>query len=251
MSEPFLSSDNMFADHQTIQNLDANSYKSYDATTGKLLNCIYPQIGPMQIAIDKQYTKANKPTETQYNDLAVGNCKLTNFPKKTHPELYDYLEMEWTIFNKLYINSLNTTNNTSGLVPQYSGKTITCPTDSVPYVLQYSLLTGYNKYIRFCATSDQILRINFTTIGDYYIYKYTDDNIKNDCNTSTCTTPYASFLGHSLQPEPYIKNTDKNDKKDTLIISLSVVGGLIVLGLVIYLLVKLHPKIKRKIKNKK
>ena len=102
MPESSLSKFNMFESNKETNALHANSYKAYDSTTGKILNCHYPQKGPMEIALSGGYTTATNLTLEQYQNLARGGCDLSNYPKDTYPEIYDSFDKD-LLFSKNYI----------------------------------------------------------------------------------------------------------------------------------------------------
>lgn len=227
-------------------------YKSYDSTTGNNINCRFPQKGPMQVAIEGQYTSATAPTAEAYNTVSSGNCDLNKFPEKSYPDLYNDFDKEKIIFNKLYINNLTPGVNSSQLIPTYNEttKNVSCPlANMIPYVLEYYLLTNYTKYARFCATLEQVDQIQFNNIGDYSLFKYTNSDTGQDCQSSSCTTNYAPFLGHNLQPEPFVKNNPSQSNSNKTKIIIGVVAGVIVLGLIIFLLVELTKKNQKEKKN--
>lgn len=243
MPEPPTSKFNMFESNKEPYAYQANSYKSYDQTTGKVLNCYYPQKGPMEIALSGSYTVANNLTEEQYQNLARGGCVLSNFPSATYPELYDSFNKEFAIFQKLYINNITGLLNSANLVPSYSGNTVNCSSAGdayIPYVLEYEMNRDYKRYARFCATQAQINQLQFTTIGDYSVYNYIDNNTKLACQSNNCSTQYPSFVGHNLNTSPVISSTPDDHKQSTTLIIVFVISGVILLILIIFTVVYLR-----------
>lgn len=250
LKEPLLTQFSLFQPTSNIYTLQANSYKSYDSTTGKILNCYYPQKGPMEISLSGSYSVATAPSNiSQYQNLAKGACNLNNFPKATYPEVYESFEKEYEIFQKLYVNNLSGNLTSADLVPTIGTNVISCSGNGyTPYTLEYFLSFDYARYVRFCATQNQINQLQFTTIGDYSIYDYIDNNTKLPCKSSSCSTEYPSFLGHSLNSNPIISNTPNKDNRNNLTYILAGVGGGLLLLIIIFLLVYLYKKDK-KIKN--
>ena len=242
---PYLETSDIYKSFATPYAPYADTYKSYDPSTGNNINCRFPQKGPMQVAKEGVYTTATAPTSEAYNTASSGNCVLSNFPKASYPDLYSDFDKEQIIFNKLYINNLTTGVNSSQLTPDYnnSTKNVSCPlANMVPYVLEYFLLENYTKYARFCATTEQVAQIQFNNIGDYSVFKYINADTGQDCQTSSCTTNYAPFLGHNLQPQPFVRNTPNQNNSNTVKIIVGAVAGVIVLGLIIFLLVEFTKK---------
>lgn len=232
MSEPLLIQHNCFNSFNTLFSRQSDSYKTYDPTTGNILNCYYSQKGPMEISLTGSYTVATAPNNiTQYQNLAKGGCDLAKFPEATFPEVYESFNKEYEIFQKLYVNNLTGNLNTANLIPTISGNNISCSGSGyIPHILEYFLDEDYSRFARFCATQNQINKLEFSTIGDYNVYTYLDSNTNLTCQSSSCTTSYPAFVGHNLNPEPIISSTpNKNNKNNTLIIIGFVVGVIVLL----------------------
>lgn len=255
MSEPLLERHNIYASNKKPFAYQADSYKAHDPTTGKILNCYYPQKGPMEIALNGGYTQSNNLTETQYQNKARGACVLSKYPIATYPELYDSFKKEYVIFKKLYINNISGSLNSANLVPSYSGNTVSCSSSGnnyIPYVLEYELNREYKRYANFCATPEQINQLQFTTIGDHQVFQYIDANTDSNCQTSVCTTKYPSFVGHNLSSTPIISSKPEENNRHTILIIVFVVAGILLFGLIIFSIIHLRERKYKKNKlNKK
>jgi hypothetical protein len=232
-----LSSNNPFHNFVEKGNFYANSYQQYDATTGKKVCCLYPQIGPMEIAGSQNLTSA--PNISAYQNYAKGACDLTTVPIATHPEIYDDYNNELDIFNKLYINNLGAGQNSSDLIPVYAGTSVTCPTGYIPAVLEYSIPDTYQRFARFCSTESYLSQISFSDF-DYKIYRYKLLNSEDACTSNVCYTPYMSFLGFNLESSPVYSNSPKSN--NTIAIVSGVIGGLLFIFILAILLHYKHTK---------
>lgn len=241
MGPPLLDTYNMYYSFNKSESRQSDSYKTYDSTTGKILNCYYPQKSPTEIALNNQ-----KPNNIeQYKNLARGQCPLTNFPEKTYPELHENLEKEYEIFQKLFINHLTGTLEPANLVPTINGNNISCSAAGESYhpsVLEYKLDKNYLKHIRFCVTQNQKNMLQFSNIGDYQISNYTNNSNNTSCKSNSCQTKYPAFVGQNLEPEPVIKSAPAKHNINTNLIIVGVVGGVLLIALVIFVLVEYHKK---------
>lgn len=230
----------------TTNNYYANSYKQYDSTTGNIICCRFPYVGPTEIAINQALTTA--PTITQYQNYSKGPCLLTTVPATTHPELYDSIEIEYDIFNKIYINNLGLNQTSADLVPTYTNSNVSCLTGYIPLVIEYNLTDTYKRYARFCATASYISQISFINF-DYNIYRYLDLNSNTPCTSNVCNTTYAPFLGFNLEPAPVNSNNSNSNNSKTITYIISGVVAIFVIFLLTLLLLYRH-KIDKKNINK-
>lgn len=250
MAEPLLTQHSCYASFNTPYSRQSDSYKTYDSTTGKVLNCFYPQKGPMEIALTGTYTKTTNINLTQFQDSAKGGCNLTNFPKATYPEIYESFDKEFEIFQKLYINNLSGSLNSGDLVPTITGNIVSCSgTGYIPYVLEYELDKDYIRYARFCATQTQINQLQFTTIGDYTVFDYLDVNTSLPCQSSSCTTAYPAFVCHNLNPDPVMSSKPEDQKNQTTLIIVGVIAGLLLFAAIGFMLLYLRERKYRLNKN--
>lgn len=242
------STDNIFKSHNTTNNPKADQYRSYDSTTGQTLNCSVPQKTPMQIAMENTYTKATQPSITTYKNQALGNCSKTKYSNNnTYPEINERLERDYDIFKKLYIENLTGLQNCSNLVPVVGDKTVTCPDNTVPYVLQYQTANAYEdtKFLRACIQSSKLNNISFDF--DFQLYKYIEANTGTACNTNICNTQYEAFTGHNLEKKPFIKNNDEQKRLTEIDIALGASAGVVIL---ICLIIIFYKSVKLKSYNK-
>jgi hypothetical protein len=260
MPEPILKSNNIFGDFDIPYANESNSYTQVESTSGNLLNCRFPQVGPMEIALNNYFTAAAPPGITAYIAKALGNCVVPNI-SATNPdtkELYSDMVKEFSIFQTLFINNAPTGTTTSSLVPQYniSGFRISCqsPTETgnvtlIPHVLEYTLVEDYSRFIRFCASQTYINTIDFSEI-DYKLFNYLDNSTAVSagtiCSNNSCTTATVPFLGFgNLNPVPISTRTKIEDKNTTttyILMAVAGVLGIILIAIIIVYAMKVRSK---------
>lgn len=251
MPNPRIQNYNIFASFETRYARDANAYKAYDQTSGKIINCFYTQQSPQEVALRNNYHKGTPPSQDAYNTQASGQCDLTKYTEKDFPEIYDWLKREYEIFTNLYINNQGTGKNSTDMVPSYNGKTVSCSNAGsgyVPYVMEYELTPDYVKFVSFCITPSQYSKLSFSDF-DHKLFQYTDSNTGKACTTNTCTTKYDSFLGQNLEPNPSYSSTPRKNQAQTLAIVFGVLGGLILIGVIAFILYQQGRRKKKEIKK--
>ena len=237
MPEPFLKSNNMFVDFTIPYASESNSYTQYDATTGDLLNCRFPQAGPMNVAIAGSYPSGTTITSNTYQGVALGQCSAPD--ASANPEIYKDIAAEFDVFNKLYINNIPSGLTSANLIPGNVGDTVQCSdTSLIPYVLEYTLVEDYSRFARFCMTASNKNKLSFANITDYKIFDYIDSATGSPCQSSTCNTNLAPFLGFNLNPQPdqtVIKTKLESSNKTITYILIAVIGilGLTLIGIII------------------
>ena len=130
----------------------------------------------------------------------------------------------------------------------------------IPYMLEYTVVEDYSRFVRFCATQTYAEGIDLSSI-DYKLYNYLDNSISSPskdspCLTTSCATATAPFLGFgNIVPNPIASRTKIEDKnKATTYILAAVAGvlGLILIGIIIAYAMKVRKdKLLGKIKTTK
>lgn len=247
MSEPLLRQNNCYNSFKRPFSQEADSYKQYDNNTGDILNCYYPQKSPMALALT---TSLNIESFEDYKNEAKGNCDLSKIPQNTHPELYDFFQKEYNIYQTLYKNN-SISAQINQKVPIYNDeKTVSCIDGSIPYILEYKLDDDFTRFARFCSELSYLPKISFTTIGDHNIYDYLEESTKQPCKHSTCTTNYAAFLCHNLNSEPVTGSNKEQNQRMNVWIIVGVCLGAVFIIIVAFLLLNLHKKDKEKKYNR-
>ena len=262
MNRPRLVFDTLFPDATTPHYRNANVNIQYDAATGNSLNCSYPQVGPMEIAVKQKYLAGSTPTLQDYTALALGACKGSNLDPQGLDDLNNFISIEYAILKELYVTYTPTGQNSEVMVPIYEGIGVNCPggiTDVtlIPYVLEYTLDRDYTRFARFCMSATNAEKLSFTNITDYKLFDYIDASTQAPCASSSCNTTLAPFLGFNLNPEPSktVRRTKIETSEKTLTYILMAVAGvlgIILIGIIIAYAMKVDSdKLNNKFKNAK
>ena len=226
----------------------AHRLKQYDQASNTVSCCTAQDIGVTALAktqdnntpINNLYdflvtkTNASNDSKCDFSKFISSTTGETNF-KQNYRDLYENTEVQEKLYNILYTG--DSTHNASQLVPTLTDKTVTCPTDYVPYLVEVFLPNFETfEYAYFCSKDKNTivsnlnnLKIPGTNNRVHYNLSVFENNDGSKCNTNTCNTKVNSFLGQATHPE-YVDQHEPNSLSLWVIIVFTILG-LIILAL--------------------
>ena len=186
---------------------------------------------------------------SEASTLLSGTCYSDLQIKENYPDLYNYVEFQLNILKGITDVDNNVLN-----VPNYTKNTVSCST-GVPKYIKYSMLDYMENpnYISFCQENQQNSLNNKVVNMEYSIHSFSKENGKS-CDTSTCTfesyPPFAgSYVGKKTYHSKY-KQISQDFYKQWWFILTIVLVGVIIIGIIIYIIHSKRIKLKREVNEK-
>lgn len=227
-----------------------HKYKQYNSATNTIACCTaFPGIthlakkittsNPLTNHYDMMVTKANLlETNTcdysQYFHNGDGDVFVAN----NCPDLYTNVHVQMGVYNALYANDDN--YNASQLVPFISGTAVSCPSNYIPYKLEFFLPHFKNvDHALFCHSNINSVKSILNNIPklNYNLSQY-ETLQGGKCNTNTCTTKLPAHLGQATHPE-YTASNDNTELGPGQLAG-AIIGGLVLFALIIVVIYYLY-----------
>ena len=252
--------------YQKCHSTGTNSYlyKQYDSASNSVSCCTANDVGVTALAKTQDTNITIKdPYDFLVTKSSAASCSKCDFSqyisssansvffKKNYPDLYDNADVQRQLYNIIYAG--DATLNASQLVPTFADKNISCTTGYVPYLVEVFLPNmGNVDYAYFCTNNINSVvsgldnMTNGTDKVDYNLSQF-ETLEGGKCNTNSCNTKVASYLGQATHQE-YKASSEKDGLSDGALIGFGVMG-LVILILVIFLIVQYvsHEKIMKRV----
>lgn len=234
------------------QGTTSSKHKRYNNTHNTISCCTANDAGATALA--KQQDNPTPVTDlytflvTLTGQLEANHCDFstfisssanTAFLRKNYPILFENASIQMEVYNALYTGDAD--YNASGLVPTISGKTISCPTNYVPYLVEIILPnSGNTDYISFCSKDSESvitnklnsIKVPGTNNRIHYNLSLYENNDGSKCKSNTCNTKVDAFLGQATHPE-YVSQHEQFSLSDGAIAGFAVLGFFLLVALII------------------